>query len=202
MDPDYMMQIGPVRTSLIELIAVAFGLASVWFMKKERVLAFPLGIINVLIYIYIFFVTKLYANAAINGFFFMMSVYGWYNWTRRDDNRERIRITGSSPFEIALSSLAILALFIIIRTVLVRFTESAAPSWDALTTAIYMIAQWLFSRKKFENWILWIVADAIMTVLCAWEGLWFTGFQYLVFTVIAILGFREWREKLREWSGK
>jgi len=192
-----MMQIGPIRTSLIELVAVAFGLTCVWFMKKERVLAFPLGIINVLIYMYIFFVTKLYANAAINGFFFVMSVYGWYNWTRKDLNDERIRITRCAIRELILNGFAIIILFFIIRTILGKYTESHVPTWDALTTAVYMVAQWLLSRKKIENWILWISADSVMTVLCAWEGLWFTAFQYFVFTIIATLGFIEWRGKLK-----
>jgi nicotinamide mononucleotide transporter len=202
MDPTAMMQIGPIRASLTEMVAVAFGLASVWFMKKERVLAFPLGMVNVLIYVYIFFVTKLYANAAINGFFFVMSAYGWYNWTRKNSNEERIRITRCSPVEMVFNVVAIIVLFFIIRIVLVKYTESEAPAWDALTTATYMVAQWLLSRKKIGNWILWIGADTVMTVLCAWEGLWFTAFQYLVFTVIAVLGFREWREKMLSWSGK
>jgi nicotinamide mononucleotide transporter len=197
MDPTAAMQIGSIRTSLIELVAVTFGLASVWFMKKERVLAFPLGIVNVLIYVYIFFVTKLYANAAINGYFFVMSAYGWYNWTRKDRNEERIRITRCAVTELTLNGIAILILFFIIRTLLVKYTASHVPSWDALTTAIYMVAQWLLSRKKIENWILWISADVVMTVLCAWEGLWFTAFQYLVFTVIATLGFIEWKGKLK-----
>jgi nicotinamide mononucleotide transporter len=95
-----------------------------------------------------------------------------------------------------LNSLAVILFFIIIRTVLVRYTESQVPSWDAGTTAVYMVAQWLFSRKQIENWLLWIAADMVMIGLCMWEGLYFTSFQYLVFTVIAILGFREWKTKL------
>jgi nicotinamide mononucleotide transporter len=191
-----LLQIGPFQTSYSELIAVAFGLICVWFMKKESVLAFPFGIVNVLIYVYIFFSARLYANAGINGFFFIMSVYGWYNWTRKDSNDNTIRITRCSRQELLLNFLAIISFFIIIRIVLVRFTESRVPSWDAATTAIYMVAQWLLSRKRIENWFLWIAADTIMVGLCVWEGLYFTSFQYFVFTIIAILGFREWRTKL------
>jgi nicotinamide mononucleotide transporter len=196
MDLTTLISIGPVQTSFLELLAVAFGLLCVWFMKKESVLAFPLGIVNVLIYVYIFFQARVYANAAINGFFFLMSVYGWYNWTRRDSNDKTLRISQCSKQELLLNALAIIVFFFIIRIVLVRYTTSQIPSWDAITTAVYIVAQWLLSRKKIENWILWISADAVMVGLCVWEGLYFSSFQYFVFTLIAILGFLEWRIKL------
>jgi nicotinamide mononucleotide transporter len=196
MDMTALLQIGPFQTSYLELVAVAFGLACVWFMKKESMLAFPFGIVNVLVYVYIFFAAKLYANAAINGFFFLGSVYGWYNWTRKDSNDGKIRITRSSIRELLLNAAAIIVFFVLIRMVLLHFTTSPIPSWDAITTAVYISAQWLLSRKKIENWILWIAADTVMIGLCAWEGLYFSSFQYLVFTIIAILGFREWRTKL------
>ena len=196
MDMTSLLQIGPFQTSYLELIAVAFGLTCVWFMKKESVLAFPFGIVNVLIYVYLFFVARLYANAGINAFFFIMSGYGWYNWTRKDSNDDKIRITRCSGREMLINAIAIAVFFFIIRIVLIRFTESLIPSWDAATTAVYIVAQWLLSRKKIENWILWIAADTVMIGLCAWEGLYFSSFQYLVFTIIAVLGFREWRTKL------
>jgi nicotinamide mononucleotide transporter len=196
MDMTSLFQIGPFQTSFPELIAVAFGMICVWFMKKESVLAFPFGIVNVLIYVYIFFAARLYANAAINGFFFLMSAYGWYNWTRKDSHDNKIRITRCSKPELLLNAVAIIVFFIFIRMALTRYTMSPIPTWDALTTAVYIVAQWLLSRKKIENWILWISADSVMIALCAWQGLYFTSFQYLVFTIIAILGFREWRSKL------
>ncbi|MCX6306471.1 MAG: nicotinamide riboside transporter PnuC [Bacteroidetes bacterium] len=196
MDLTALLQIGPFQTSWIELIAVAFGLVCVWMMKKESILAFPLGIVNVGIYVYIFFAARLYANAAINGFFFIMSVYGWYNWTRKDRNDGTLRITRCSRRELLLNAIAVFIFFVIIRLVLVHYTTSTIPSWDAITTAVYIVAQWLLSRKKIENWILWISADTVMIGLCAWEGLFFSSFQYLVFTLIAIFGFREWSTKL------
>ena len=196
MDLSSSLQIGIFQTTWLEMTAVAFGLTCVWFMKKESVLAFPFGIVNVLIYVYIFFVSGLYANAGINAFFFVMSVYGWYNWTRKDSNDSTIRITRCSKPELLLNAIAVIVFFFIIRMVLMRYTTSQIPSWDAMTTAVYVVAQWLLSRKKIENWILWISADTVMVGLCIWEGLYFTSFQYLVFTIIAILGFREWRTKL------
>jgi len=196
MEMSALLQIGPFQTSYLELVAVAFGLVCVWFMKKESILVFPFGIVNVLIYVYIFFSARLYANAGINCFFFIMSVYGWYNWTRKDSSDNRIRIARCSGTELLLNGIAIIVFFFVIRFILIRFTSSRIPSWDAMTTAVYIVAQWLLSRKRIENWILWIFADAVMIGLCAWEDLFFSSFQYLVFTIIAILGFREWKTKL------
>lgn len=198
MDLNFPIAVGTFQTTLPELTAVLFGLLSVWFMKKERIIAFPLGIINVLIYVYIFFANKLYANAGINGYFFFMTVYGWYNWSRKIKTKPAVRIAESSRIALLINLVAVFILFFIIRNLLIRYTESTVPSWDAFTTAIYMVAQWLLSQKKIENWIFWIVADTIMVILCIHEGLLFTAIQYFVFTIIATLGFLEWRIRLRK----
>jgi len=184
------------QTSFLEIIAVCCGLASVWFMKKENILVYPLGIINVLIYVYICYSARLYAYSGINVFYAIMSAYGWYNWLRKDNEEERLHITRLKvPWLLFYASL-ITIFFFLLRFLLIRFTDSIIPSWDAVTTAIYIIAMWLLARKKIEHWILWIVGDIISIVIFAWLDLWFSAFQYLVFTVIAVFGFIEWREKI------
>jgi nicotinamide mononucleotide transporter len=193
---NYLIQVGPVQTTPVELVAVFFGLISVWSMKKESILAFPFGIINVLIYVYICFATKLYAYAGINFFYFVMSVYGWYNWLRTGDNEEKIKITECSKQERIWNGLAILVFFVMLWTLLRKYTDSIVPVWDAITTAIYIVGMWLLARKKIENWILWIAGDFISIFLFAYEKLFFSSFQFLVFTVIAVLGYLEWKGKL------
>jgi len=196
MDINYLIEFGPFKTTVIEIIAVVFGLASVWSMKKESILAFPFGIINVLFYVYICFASKLYAYAGINVFFAVMSVYGWYNWSRKDQNMENIQISQCSLKELIIDSIALIFFFVLLRILLVEYTDSIVPTWDALTTAIYIIAMWLLARKRIENWIVWIIGDTISIGLFAYEKLYFSSFQFLVFTIIAILGFIEWRKKL------
>jgi nicotinamide mononucleotide transporter len=188
------------QTSAVELFAVAFGLMSVWSMKKESILAYPFGIINVSVYVYICFTAKLYAYAGINVFYAVMSVYGWYNWTRKDGQSQVIRITRLTQKHLWVYGSAILLFFILLRVILVRFTDSVVPTWDALTTAIYIVGMWLLARKKIENWIAWIAGDIISVALFAFENLYFSSFQFLVFTIIATLGFLEWRKKLLQQS--
>lgn len=196
MDLTTIVYIGPFQTSYLELIAVFFGLLSVWFMKKEKVLVFPFGIVNVLIYVYICFNTKLYAYASINVFYFVMSVYGWYNWTRKDSDDRTIRISQCSQTELIFNTVAIIFFFFMIRFILKEYTDSRLPGWDAFTSSVYIFAQWLLSRKKIENWLLWITGDVISIGLFAFQNLYFSSLQYLVFTIIAVLGFLEWRIKL------
>jgi nicotinamide mononucleotide transporter len=191
-----VIALGPVSTSPVELIAVFFGLFSVWFMKKESILAFPFGIINVSIYVYICFSQKLYAYAGINVFYALMSIYGWINWLWKNNREETIRIARCSKTEWIVYLALIAVFFISLRIMLVKLTDSVVPTWDAITTAIYIIAMWLLARKKIENWIGWIAGDTISVFLFGYQGLWFSSLQFFVFTVIAVFGYREWRGKL------
>jgi nicotinamide mononucleotide transporter len=193
---DLPISIAGTQTSLVELIAVFFGLLSVWSMKKESILAYPFGIINVLIYVYICFSAKLYAYAGINVFYAVMSAYGWYNWSRSGPDDERLKISRLNRKEIWIYIALILVFFIILRILLVELTDSIVPTWDAFTTAVYIIGMWLLAKKKIENWILWITGDLISIFLFGYENLYFSSLQFLVFTIIAVFGFLEWRKKL------
>jgi nicotinamide mononucleotide transporter len=193
---DLPISIAGTQTSVVELIAVFFGLLSVWSMKKESILAYPFGIINVLIYVYICFSARLYAYAGINVFYAVMSAYGWYNWSRSGPDDERLKISRLNRKEIWIYIALILVFFIILRILLVELTDSIVPTWDAFTTAVYIIGMWLLAKKKIENWILWITGDLISIFLFGYENLYFSSLQFLVFTIIAVFGFLEWRKKL------
>jgi len=200
MDINYLIQIGTVTTTPLELIAVAFGLGSVWSMKKESILAFPFGIINVLGYVYISYVKELYALAGINLFFAFMSIYGWINWSRQKDDKQTVNISWCSRKELALNFAVFLVAFFILRILLKKYTDSPVPSWDALTTAFYIVAMWLLAIKKIENWFAWIIGDFISIFLFAIpfshnQVNYFSSFQFLVFTIIAVFGYLEWKKK-------
>lgn len=184
------------QTTILEIFAVLCGLSSVWFMKKESILVYPLGMVNVLVYVYICYTSRLYAYAGINIFYALMSAYGWYNWLRKKNGDERIGITRLTLNGILVYGVLIIAFYFIVKFLLQRFTDSEIPSWDALTTAIYIIAMWLLAQKKIEHWLLWITGDVISVGMFAWLNLYFSSFQFLVFTVIAVFGFVEWRGKL------
>ncbi|HOW26598.1 MAG TPA: nicotinamide riboside transporter PnuC [Bacteroidales bacterium] len=183
-------------TSWIEYVAVIFGILSVWYAKKENVLVYPTGIVNVLIFVYLCYDAGIYANMGINIFYFFMSVYGWYSWTRKDAGENVLVISRCNLSYGAVMIAIFLALFLLLRFVLMRFTDSMVPGIDALTTSIYVVGMWLMARKKIENWIAWIIGDIIAIPLYAYRGLIFSSLQFFIFLIIAILGYIEWRRKL------
>ncbi|MCF8366866.1 MAG: nicotinamide riboside transporter PnuC [Bacteroidales bacterium] len=187
-----------LNTTLLESIAVVFGLLSVWYAKKENILVYPTGIISVLIYVYICLHAGLYADMGINGFYFVMSVYGWYKWTRKDIKDHFIPISSNTRLQHFLSIAGTVVFFFILRFTLINFTDSTVPNIDAATTAIFIIGMWLMALKKIENWIYWIIGDVVSIPLYFHKGLMLTSFQYTVFLVLAISGYLEWRNKMKE----
>ena len=181
--------------SWLEFTAVVFGLASVWFAKKENILVFPTGIISVVIYVYICSQYKLYADMGINAYYFVMSVYGWIVWTKKTDSNP-LPISTNTKKEQLLSIGMLVGFFILLYFVLSNFTDSDVPIWDATTTSIFLVGMWLMARKKIENWIAWIIGDIISVPLYAYKGLYLTSFQFIIFTIIAILGYLEWKKKI------
>ncbi len=186
-----------IQTSLIEFVAVLFGLLSVWYARNENILVYPSGLINVGLYVYICFVAKLYADMGINVFYFIMSIYGWYNWGRKDENKKHIPITYCSLKQHLISIFIFLISFAILYFVLKEYTDSTVPVLDSLTTAIFIVGMWLQTLKKIENWIYWIVGDIMVIPLFLYKNLAFTGIQFLVFLGIAISGYLEWRKKIK-----
>ena len=179
-----------------EAIAVFTGLLSVWFAKKENILVYPTGIISVLIYVYICFNVKLYAEAGINIYYFVMSLYGWWNWSRTDEKKEHIHIKQNNFKEQVFTILFILVIYFLLFILLLKYTDSNVPGLDAFATSLFFVAMWLMAKKKIENWILWIIGDLVCIPLYFYKGLLLTSFQYIIFTFIAVAGFVEWKKRI------
>lgn len=185
---------GVINTSLLEWIAVTCGIASVIFSMRENILVYPTGIVSVLIYIYITIQFKLYADMGVNAYYFVMSVYGWYYWTNTDGSKEQVPVTVNSVIEHIYSLIILISSFGILSYVLINFTDSDVPLWDATTTAFAITGMWLMARKKLENWIAWIITDLISIPLYFYKGLVLTSFQFLVFTILAVMGLIAWKK--------
>jgi len=190
-------------TTWLEFIAVVFGLLSVWFAKQENILVYPTGIISVVIYVYICFGVKLYADAGINFFYFIMSVYGWYKWTRKSD-QPPLKITSCNLRDwiisislFVISVIVILLLLKIFKQDDIEYWATNVPYIDTFTTAIFIVGMLLMAVKKVENWIFWIIGDVISVPLYTYKGLVFTSFQYFVFLILAVLGYVAWRKTLK-----
>lgn len=184
-----------LASSWLEAVAVITGLLSVWFAKKENILVYPTGIISVLIYVYICFSVKLYADAGINAFYFAMSIYGWVKWSRKTGDKPSRPITWATKKEWVYSVTGLVLFFVILVFILKNYTDSNVPVWDALTTAIFIIGMWLMALKKIENWLFWILGDLISVPLYLSKGLVLTSFQFAIFLILAVAGYLEWRAK-------
>jgi len=190
---------GILQTTLLEWIAVATGLTSVWFSMKENIWVYPTGIVSVLIYVYLAFEYKLYADMGVNFYYFVMSVYGWYYWIHpKDKSQAQVPVTVNSRNENFFTIGLMLVSFGILYFGLSNFTDSDVAFWDATTTSFTIAGMYLMARKKLENWIAWIITDLISIPLYFYKGLVLTSFQFLIFTILAFAGYIAWRNSLKE----
>ena len=183
---------------VLEIIAVIFGFLSVWYSKQNKILVFPTGMISTLIFVYLLLKWELLGDMMINAYYFIMSVYGWYFWTKKVDQTHVTPISTTTIKEKQASIVIFIATLIFVFAVYKTFDKWT--SWvayvDALTTAIFFVGMWLMAKRKIENWIFWIIGDIISVPLYFYKGFTFTSLQYLGFTVIAIYGYLAWKKLL------
>ncbi|MCO4820964.1 MAG: nicotinamide mononucleotide transporter [Flavobacteriaceae bacterium] len=183
---------------ILEIIAVLFGFLSVWFSKQNKILVFPTGMISTSIFVYLLLKWGLLGDMMINGYYFIMSVYGWYFWTRKVDSSHVTPISRTTVKEKQISIGIFIATLFFVFAVYKTFDKWSG--WvayvDTVTTAVFFVGMWLMARRKLENWIFWIIGDVISVPLYFHKGFTFTSFQYLGFTVIAIFGYLAWKRNL------
>lgn len=188
----------PIFEIFLEITAVIFGLLSVWYAKKDKIWVFPTGIINTAIYVYLLYKWMLLGDMMINAYYFVMSIYGWYLWTRKKDGEVQYPIARMALREYYTATIIFVVTIVFVIGVYLffdKFTNWSAYV-DTLVTGIFFVGMWLMAKRKIENWILWIIGDLISIPLYFFKGYTFTSIQYIVFTVIAFYGFLEWKRTL------
>ena len=182
----------------LELFAVIMNITSVVYAKRNNILVYPTGLIGTGIFVYILLNFSLLGDTIINVYFFSMSIYGWYFWSRKKDevfinqvstiNRNEIKYL----FILAISSL-----------IFIYFIYDYFDKWnnwtayvDNITTAIFFVAMWLMARRKIESWIFWIIGDLITVPLYFYKGLTISSIQYIIFLILAVLGYISWKKIL------
>lgn len=191
---------GLLQTSALEFIAVLAGIASVWFSKKEQVLVYPVGLINTIIFVYLSIKGHLLGEASVNIYYTVMSVYGWWLWTRKNDAQQIIlQIQFSTRKELLQQLLFFASFYTVLYTALYLSQSSFAPGaipWaDALSSATAYTGMWLMAKKKVESWYWWIATNICSIPLYFVKGYVFTSVQFAVLLVLAIAGLMEWRKK-------
>jgi nicotinamide mononucleotide transporter len=185
---------------VLEIIAVVFGFLSVWFSKQNKIWVFPTGMISTSIFVYLLLKWGLLGDMMINGYYFIMSVYGWYVWTRKINDTQFTPISKinlrEKKISITIFFATLLFVFVIYKT-FDKWSDWVAYA-DTITTAIFFVGMWLMAKRKIENWIFWIIGDIISVPLYLYKGFTFTSFQYLGFTFIAIFGYLAWKKNLNK----
>ena len=179
----------------LEIFAVFFGFLSVWFSKNNNVLVFPTGLINTSIFVYLLLKWELLGDMIINIYYFIVSIYGWYYWTRKSDNKyfTPISKTNSNDYKIILIIAFLSAIFVCLVYTYYDKWSGIVSYVDILTTSIFFVGMWLMAKRKIESWIFWIIGDIISVPLYVYKGLVFTSFQYFIFTFIAVAGYYKWK---------
>lgn len=225
---DFLVQPYETATTfniILEFLAAFLGVVSVFYARKENILVYPSGIISTAIYVYLLSQWTLYGDLIINIYYTLMSIYGWYMWSKViDDQEHHIEISRTN----AIDKLKAAGIFIFTSAFVIMvyrhfdvmpsnlgFSDSvhyaieklssgslsdfrtATPFLDTFTTGIFFAAMWLMANKKIENWTLWIVGDIVSIPLYFVKGYGFTGIQYAIFLVIAIMAYFSWRKKIK-----
>jgi nicotinamide mononucleotide transporter len=193
------------NTGLLEYIAVVFGIASVWYSRKENILVYPVGLVNTIIYVYLSIKGHLIGEASVNLYYTIVSIYGWLIWAKKDQqHRPVLKITNSSRKE-WLQQLAFFGSFYVVIFLSLSFLKNnflpgVLPVADAFASATAFTGMWLMARKKVESWYWWIATNIASIPLYYVKGYAFTSVYYLVLLVLAFSGLAEWSRKTRQQS--
>ncbi|NJB71179.1 nicotinamide mononucleotide transporter [Saonia flava] len=190
----------PVSLIILEATAFFFGIASVYYAKIEDIMVYPTGLIATVITVYIFFIDDLYGDMMMNFYYSIMSIYGWWNWSRKSDNKLIVHISRTNYTEKGIGFFLFLTTMVVTYIVYVISGTEIKPSnyLDIFTSGVFFTAMWYMANKKIENWTLWIFADLITVPLYASRGWGMFSLQYLIFTILAIQGYFAWKKNLNK----
>lgn len=179
--------------SLLEILGVISGILCVYLAAKNKVWSWPLAIISVLIYAFIFFEEKLYADAGLQIYFLFTNIYGWYFWTRKSDTEIKTPINSASKKLVIFSILSVLLFTFLLGTFLYKSTDASFPYIDSFCTACSLVAQFFLARKIIENWLIWIFVDIIYVGVYVMKDLHLTAGMYALYIIIAAMGYFNWK---------
>jgi nicotinamide mononucleotide transporter len=191
---------GIADTTWLEYIAVVSGIVSVWFSRKENILVYPTGLVNTIVYVYLSFKYHLLGEASVNFYYTVMSIYGWWLWTKKNQRQQNLVVIKFSDTRWWLLQLSFFAVFYIVIFVSLTylkqiFASGAIPWADALASSTAFTGMWLMTKKKVESWYWWILTNACSIPLYFVKGLVFTSVYYIVLLAMAFWGLAEWKRK-------
>ena len=180
----------------LEFLGVSLGILGVWFAKKNSTMTYPVGMISTGIFVYLLWKWSLLGDMIINAYYFIMSIYGWFFWQKKQYGINIHKISKSTKKEsrIGILIFTMTLLFVAVIYSLFEKWNSWTAYTDTFTTGIFFVGMWFMTRRKIEHWIFWIVGNVISIPLYLYKGLTLTAIQYIIFTVIAFYGYQKWKQ--------
>jgi len=184
----------------LELFGVASGLLFLYLEIKEKLWLWPVGLITSAVYIIVFFKSGFYADMALQGYYVVISIYGWWHWISgriNNSDKHKLPITRLKKQLAIILSAVTLALWFAMWLILSKFTDSQVPIGDSFTTALSIVATWMLARKILEQWWVWGVVNAVSLSLYLYKGLYPTSILFVFYTVMVVVGYIEWKKNLK-----
>jgi nicotinamide mononucleotide transporter len=179
--------------SWLEIVGVISGLLCVYLAAKNIIWNWPLAIISVCIYIFIFYNSHLFADMGLQFYFLAINIYGWYFWSNKPASQQKTPVVLITKRQIVFSSIAIIIFTFILGSVL-KYTTASYPYLDSFCTACSLVAQFFMARKVVENWLLWVFVDVIYVGIYIFKGLHLTAIMYAIYVAIALIGYLDWKK--------
>ena len=194
----YFHYMVPNLMLILEIVATLAGIACVYLQTREKIIAWPFGILSVTLYVYIFFSSKLYSDTILHIIYIALNVYGWWYWSgkKHDEAQKPIKLLKSTTFIGWM--IGVLIGTAVWGFAMHKMTDADLVYVDAFTTVGSLCAQFLLARKVLQNWIIWIIVDIVAVNVYIYKGLYFTSFMFFVFLLLCIKGFLDWRKHIRQ----
>jgi nicotinamide mononucleotide transporter len=183
-------------SSCLELVAVLFGIVSVYLSTRQSIWSWPTALVNVALFFVLFYESGLYSDTGLQVVYFGLSLYGWHEWLYGGAGRTTLPVSRTSRRTwMALGGIGIVA-WALLGSVASRLPGTSLPYVDAATTTVSLLAQWMMTRKLLENWLLWLAVDVVYVAMFIVKGLYLTAFNYGIYLVLAMMGYLAWKRSL------
>jgi len=182
----------------IEILGAILGILYIFFSIRQSIFTWPTGLVTSALYIVVFFQSKFYADMGLQVYYVAISIYGWYYWAKGNTQKKSDTIPVKQIRKLLWLKLATVTVLIYfaILFILLKYTDSPIPFMDSFTTALSIVATWMLARKYIEQWLIWVLVDLVSAGLYIYKNLWPTVILFIIYTIMAVLGYNEWKKDL------
>lgn len=186
--------------SLVEVIGVITGIAGVWLAARQSIWTWPVSVVSVTAYVFVFYEARLYADMGLNAFFIITSFYGWYEWMYGGKGHTERKVTSVGRREFWVMVALAVAFTGSLGYFLDNYTNADLSYTDSATTAVSLMAYWMQAKKRLESWLVWLAVDVVYIGVFLYKELYLTALLYFIFLILATMGYFEWKRDMKKAS--